>query len=160
MYSGYQIIVIHFGMTYDNQMAIQFDSLRPSDDVWRHVSWSTMFRIMASCLMAPCHYLTQCGLHINEVLRHSSEGNHKQFSSVSILDMSLKMPDSTFLSYLPGANELITTVKMWTNRLITIGTGPLSLTQVSSSKYTASQWLGIFSVSDIWCVRWNIFFLW
>ena len=53
--------------------AICFNSLGPNDAIWRWRSWSTLVQVMACCLAAPDHYLNQCWLIINKVLRHSSE---------------------------------------------------------------------------------------
>ena len=39
-----------------------FNSLRPSDAIWRHRSGSTLAQVMACCLTAPSHYLNQCWL--------------------------------------------------------------------------------------------------
>ena len=52
-----------------------FNSLWPSDTIWRHTSRSTLAQVMACCLTAPSHYLNQCWLIISEVLQHSPEGN-------------------------------------------------------------------------------------
>ena len=51
-----------------------FNSLGPSDAIWRWISWSTLVQVMACCLTAPSHYLNQCWLIINKVLWHSSWG--------------------------------------------------------------------------------------
>ena len=50
-------------------------SLWPSDAIWWHRSWSTLARVMACCLMAPSHYLSQCWFIIKCVLWHSPESN-------------------------------------------------------------------------------------
>ena len=47
-------------------------SLRPSDAIWRHRSGSTLAQVMACCLTAPSHYMTNvdwssvrsCGIHV------------------------------------------------------------------------------------------------
>ena len=52
-----------------------FDSLWPSDTIWRHKSWSTLAQVMAWYLMAPSHYLNQCWLIISKVQWHPSESN-------------------------------------------------------------------------------------
>ena len=39
-----------------------------------HRTWPTLFQIMACCLAAPSHYLSQSWLIINEVLWHLTEG--------------------------------------------------------------------------------------
>ena len=50
-----------------------FNSLGPSDAIWRWRSGSTLIQVMACCLTAPSHYLNQCWLIIGKVLWHSSE---------------------------------------------------------------------------------------
>ena len=51
------------------------NSLWPSDAIWCHRTWATLIQVMAWCLTAPSHYLNQCWLIINEVLRHSPQGS-------------------------------------------------------------------------------------
>ena len=64
--------------------AILFNSLRPSDAIWRHRSGSTLARVMACCLTAPSHYLNQFWLIISKVLWHSSDGNFIRDTTVTI----------------------------------------------------------------------------
>ena len=52
---------------------MSFNSLGPSDAIWRWRSWSTLVQVMACCLMAPSHYRNQRWLIISKVLWHSSE---------------------------------------------------------------------------------------
>ena len=54
-------------------LKFKFNSLGPSDAIWRWRSWSTLVQVMACCLTAPSHYLNQCWLIISKVLWHSSE---------------------------------------------------------------------------------------
>ena len=42
-----------------------FNSLWPSDTIWRQRSGSTLAQVMACCLTAPSHYLNQCWLIIS-----------------------------------------------------------------------------------------------
>ena len=51
------------------------NSLCSNDAIWQRRSGSTLGQIMACCLMAPSHYLTQCWLIMSEFLWHSPEGN-------------------------------------------------------------------------------------
>ena len=44
-----------------------FNSLGPSDAIWRQKTGSTLAQVMACCLTAPSHYLTQCWLIISKV---------------------------------------------------------------------------------------------
>ena len=44
-----------------------FNSLWPSDAIWRQRSGSILDQVMACCLMALSHYLNQCWLIISEV---------------------------------------------------------------------------------------------
>ena len=51
---------------------------------WRHMaqrSGSTLVQVMASCFMAPSHYLNQCWLIISDVQWHSYEGNFTRDAS-------------------------------------------------------------------------------
>ena len=50
------------------------DSLWNRDVIWRYISGSTRFQVMACCLTAPSLYLHQSWL-INEARWHSAEGN-------------------------------------------------------------------------------------
>ena len=65
---------------WDNQNSLfhtyyLFNSLRPSDAIWRQWSWTTLAQVMACCLTAPSHYLNQCWLIIRGVLWHTSESS-------------------------------------------------------------------------------------
>ena len=52
--NGYSIkIHVFYGV-------ISLNSLWPSDAIWQQRSGSTLAQVMACCLMAPSHYLTQC----------------------------------------------------------------------------------------------------
>ena len=44
-------------------------SLRPSDVIWRHRTWSILAQVMTCCLTAPSHYLNQCWRTISGVHR-------------------------------------------------------------------------------------------
>ena len=61
--------------TFSNWVNFYFNSLRPSDTIWRHRSESTLAQIMACCLAAPSHYLSQGWLVISKILWHSPEFN-------------------------------------------------------------------------------------
>ena len=54
---------------------MDINSLLPSDVIWWQGSKSTLAQIMACCLTAPRHYLSQCWLMISEVLWHSPDSN-------------------------------------------------------------------------------------
>ena len=71
--------------TVANMMRPQcFNSLRPSDAIWRHRSGSTLAQVIACCLTTTSHYLNQCWLIISKVLWHSSEGNFTRDTSATI----------------------------------------------------------------------------
>ena len=86
---------------------IFYNSLGPSDAIWRWRYWSTLVQVMACCLKAPSHYLNQCWLIISKVLWHSSE------------DIIIRRFEDTNTKYYifkitlrsPRANEL--TIMMW-----------------------------------------------
>ena len=52
-----------------------FNSLRPSDAIWRQRSGWTLAQVRACCLTAPSHYLNQYWLIICEVQWNSYKGN-------------------------------------------------------------------------------------
>ena len=83
-----------------------FNSLWPSDVMWRHRSGSMLAQVMASCLTARSHYLNQCWLLTSEVLWHFPENNFTTSSKLLCCTMSMKIILFTLLPYLPGANEL------------------------------------------------------
>ena len=58
------------------------NSLRPSDAIRGQRSGSTLAKVMACCLTAPSHYLTQCWLIIRKVQGGSPEGNFITDTSV------------------------------------------------------------------------------
>ena len=62
-----------------------FNSLWPSDAIQQHKSMSTLYQVMACCLMAPGHYLNQYCILISEVPGHSSESNFKAPVQTTIL---------------------------------------------------------------------------
>ena len=71
----------HRLLLYNMEMQLQliqdhrFNSLRPSDAIWRQWSWTTLAQVMACCLTAPSHYLNQFWLIIRGVLWHTSESS-------------------------------------------------------------------------------------
>ena len=86
---------------------VYFNSMRPSDNIWHPITGSTLAQVMAWCLMAPSHYLDQCGLIICRVLWHSAKGT-------SALDILMKIITTRHLKiaqlrskpYLLESNEL------------------------------------------------------
>ena len=50
-------------------------SLWPSDSIWRHKSGTTLARVMACCLTASSHYLSQCWFLDNDVPSPSHHSN-------------------------------------------------------------------------------------
>ena len=79
-----------------------FNSLWPSEATWRQISGSTLAQVMACCLMAPSHYLSQCWLIISNIL-------HRAFYKIPlppIVKISLKFTYLRFYSNIPGVNEL------------------------------------------------------
>ena len=73
--------------------ALSVNSLWPSDAIWHQGSGSTLAHVMASCRMAPSHYLNQCWLIIIKVQWHSSEGSlTKDASAISLKNDWWKIP--------------------------------------------------------------------
>ena len=51
------------------------NSLAPNDTIWQSWTLSTLFQVIAWCLMAPSYYLNQHWLVVNGILWHLSETN-------------------------------------------------------------------------------------
>ena len=71
---SYKCIARHWLQTLHHschKCVFAINSLWPSDTIWRQRSGSTLAQVMACCLKAPSHYLTQCWLIIIEVQWHS-----------------------------------------------------------------------------------------
>ena len=81
-----------------------FNSLGPSDAIWRQRSGSTLAQVMACCLTAPSHYLNQCWLVISGVHWDSSEGNFRKDTSAlsHYIKMSLKIAYINFFYKSPS----------------------------------------------------------
>ena len=60
----------------------RFNSLWPNDAIWRHRSGSTLVQVMACCLTASSHYLSQCWLIISKIGLHPSDDNFTRDTSV------------------------------------------------------------------------------
>ena len=73
----------------DTGRSIQINPLWPSDVIWRQGYRSTLAQVMACCLTATSHYLSQCWLMISEVLWHSPDSNSTE--KILIIEMSLKV---------------------------------------------------------------------
>ena len=105
-----------------------FNSLRPSDAIWRHRSPSTLAQVMACCLKVPSGYLTQCWLLIKGVLWYSHENLLKVpinliWNICSVITLLWLLP------HLPWANELMDVSRpyaMWSQS----GKNLLSVTDV------------------------------
>ena len=64
-------------------VTVSFNSLRPSDAIWRQRTRSTLAHKMACCLTAPSQYLNQCWLIISEVQWHSYKGIFTRDASIT-----------------------------------------------------------------------------
>ena len=81
----------------------RFSSLWPSNAIWHQRSCSALVQVMASCLMAPSHYLDQCWLTI---LWLSFQGNVYLNTQDINPKLCLKMTYMKSQPPLPGDNEL------------------------------------------------------
>ena len=63
--------------------SVWFNSLWPSDTIWRQGCGSTLAQVMACCQIAPSHYLNQCWLITSKAQFHSSEGNFTRDTSAT-----------------------------------------------------------------------------
>ena len=84
-----------------------FNSLEPSEAIWRCRSGSTLAQVMACCLTAPSHYLNQYWLIISKVEWYSSKGKFTRDTSAINQWNYLKIKYPKFRSNFPGANELM-----------------------------------------------------
>ena len=91
-----------------------FNSLWPSDAIWRQRSGSTLAQVMACCLTAPSHYLTQCWLIISKVQWHSFKGkftrhtsaiNHWNYLENWVPKISFKFPRGQWVKWNPQINN-------------------------------------------------------
>ena len=73
--------VFHTRVSHLNTRPQWVNSLGPSDAIWRHKTGSTLAQVMACCLMAPSHYLSQCWLIISKIEWHSSKGKFTRDTS-------------------------------------------------------------------------------
>ena len=132
---------------------ISFNTLWPRHAIWRHRSGPTLAQVMACCLMAPSHYLTQCWLIINEASDHQLKAISQEIPQPSITKVSLKITYITFHANLPGANEL-NHVSKWGPRSEWISGFIHRLREVSrTSAIRHSPFNGKCQKFDIRCVK-------
>ena len=62
----------------------KFNSLMPSDAIWRQGYWTSLAQVMACRLTAPIHYLKQCWLIVNCTLRNKLWWNFNQNSNIFV----------------------------------------------------------------------------
>ena len=75
--------------------------------IWRHRFGSTSVQVTACCVTASSQYLNQCWLLISEVRWHDHEQFHSECLSHRSLEHVWKL---YFWNYIPGANELKSTI--------------------------------------------------
>ena len=85
----------HFCSLYDFGPILKIPSkyvntswLWPGDAILCHRTWSTLVQVMASCLMAPSHYLKQYWLTISMILWFSFHDNvylNTQYTNTQVL---------------------------------------------------------------------------
>ena len=97
-----------------NKQHMRVNSFWPSGFIWRHRSGPTLAQVMPSCLMAPSHYLNQCWLVINGVLRHVPKsilgGSTREFNLQHELENYPRKIIAT-----PGSHELMLYTSMFLN---------------------------------------------
>ena len=86
----------------------QFNSLWPSDAIWRQRSGSTLAQVMACCLTHQAITWTNVDLSWVRVYDNHLTAISPEISQASIDDISFKIAYLKFHSNLPGANELRT----------------------------------------------------
>ena len=82
------------------------NSLWPSEVKWWLRFGSTLFQVMAWCLMAPSHYLHQCWHSSMKSCGNCLRAISLEMVKTSILDTSLKITKSILQLHFPGTSEL------------------------------------------------------
>ena len=95
---------------------------------------TTLDQVMARCLMAPSHYLSQCWFLIGEVLWHSRESNATRGASHTILYNELK--NQTLITATSPRSQWVNS--MWPNDAIWQHGSRSTLVQVMACCLTAS----------------------
>ena len=93
-------------------MFINFNSLWPCDNIWHQRSTSTMVQVMACCLAASNHYLSQCWLYHQQKPLAFIPVNVTWISKISSCVWNLYIRNLEFRNYnhifhLQGDNELM-----------------------------------------------------
>ena len=96
------------------------NSVWPSDAIWRHRSGLTLAQVMACCLTALSHYLSQCWLITSKVHWQSFEGNFKKIPQPPFTKISLEMTYLKLNWNIPGANEFMKTRVLLNSHIILI----------------------------------------
>ena len=78
------------------------NSLWPCGALWGHSSDSTLAMVMASCLMAPSHYLHQSWF-LSDILCHSHESNFTSSALATMLSNEFKNYDFEIIATSPKA---------------------------------------------------------
>ena len=102
------LLILHIQIIATSARGQWINSLWPSDTIWRHRSWQILAQVMACCLMAPSHYLSQYWLTITKVQWHSFCEILLEVSQALISKIGFKIIYLKFHSNLPGLNELMT----------------------------------------------------
>ena len=84
-----------------------FNSLWPSDAIWRQRSESTLIQVMVCCLAAPNHHLNQHWFIISKVLTISWRQFCRKFSRYLPSIWVWKITHSTLQLHFSGSNELM-----------------------------------------------------
>ena len=106
---------LHYIMVVEWYFSLQrINSPWPSDAIRWHTSGSTLAQVMACCLLAPSHYLSQCWLIISKVQWHLSESNFITDTSVVILKFNHLKSHSNLPGELThwGLNKMFNTLQM------------------------------------------------
>ena len=143
-------------MFYHLKFKDMYNSLRPSEAIWQHRSWSTLPQVMGCCLMATSHYVNQCWLIISDYLagfhrRAVSQWVPKLFSCV----MSLKIILLKLLSHLPEANEWrYNALYRWVSaRKTRVSTVREKVREIPVWSKVREFWNGSGNFSNLWKVR-------
>ena len=136
------------------QDARLLNSLWPSDAIWWHRTGSTLAQVMACCLAAPCHYLTQCWLLISVVFFRGQF--HRKCSMFLSLIMSFRITNLILHPHFPEPRNVhVCNIcnPWWRHSMETF----FRVTVHLCGEFTSPRWIPRTKASDaeLWCFLWS-----
>ena len=102
MFIGNKIIAAASSSLVGRVRQVFFNSLWPSDAIWRYRSWLISVQVMACCLTAPRPYLNHCWPINNGVMWHSPKTNFTRSVKYINSQMSLRKRTNRITATFPS----------------------------------------------------------